>query len=250
MGSLQNDHIRLEQELQTEPYQVLLEMLRRSERSFRQFQAWSEMIAFMHAGSSRDPRKNDILKAILRRHSEDRDHRWRTILLVIFWPALTSMHWQKRKWDKEKAVLWQNVLWAFLQTVCRIDIKRRDYGLVQKLVNDTAHRLYREYRRKWDQEKLEEEYALEMHEALANSVDDKGIAAVELQMEQDAEIERLQLLERTGLISETDLHLIVGTRIYGKSLTESAEEVGLGYQAARKRRQRAEAKIRMDEKKS
>ncbi len=61
---------------------------------------------------------------------------------------------------------------------------------------------------------------------------------------QENEIERLRQHMDTGRITEADFLLLVGTRVYGKSVADYAREAGMNYQAAKKRRQRAEAAIR------
>jgi hypothetical protein len=248
--SRNQDYDRLVRKLKTESYQRLLDKLRDFAAIFHRFAVWTEVIAFMRVGSSRDLRKNDILKAILWCHDDDWDHRWRTTLLTLFWPALVSLKHQKCRYDDDEDILWQHILWAFHETVCQIDLTRRDHGLVQKLVNDTAHRLYAEYNQEWNAKKLQEEYVKKKRTAVTKGFNDMGIAEVDLEMEQETLIRWLQSFERRGLISETDLHLIIGTRIYSESLAEAAEREGLGFEAAKKRRQRAEAKIRVRVKKT
>ena len=51
-----------------------------------------------------------------------------------------------------------------------------------------------------------------------------------------------------GRITEPDFLLLVGTRLYGQSISEYARNAGLKAEAAKKRRQRAEAAIRSHEK--
>jgi hypothetical protein len=45
-----------------------------------------------------------------------------------------------------------------------------------------------------------------------------------------------------GVVSDRDAQLILATRVAGRSLREEARHLGLGYDAAKKRRQRAEAR--------
>jgi hypothetical protein len=45
-----------------------------------------------------------------------------------------------------------------------------------------------------------------------------------------------------GVVSDRDAKLILATRVSGRSLREAARHLGLGYDAAKKRRQRAEAR--------
>ena len=60
---------------------------------------------------------------------------------------------------------------------------------------------------------------------------------------QGIEIKRLRAHMDAGRITEADFLLLVGTRVYGRSVANYARETGLGYQVAKKRRQRAEATI-------
>ncbi|NIO57338.1 MAG: hypothetical protein GTN72_14400 [Candidatus Latescibacteria bacterium] len=192
------------------------------------------------------------MKAILLHHGKDRNPRWRTILLVIFWPTLASIHWQKRHWDPDPDERWVNVIWAFIHAICCIDVNQRPDRLVQKIFNDTVHRLYDEYSHQWKLMKNEvstDPTEIEKIKELAKGVEDIGFAEVELRKDNEAEIKKLQRFLREDIISEADFFLIIGTRIYGKSIAECAEERGLDYEAVRKRRQRAEARIRRAEKK-
>jgi hypothetical protein len=250
------DRRRLEQELRDGCDDSLLQILKHDHPFLRQFATWEDVVAFMRRGSSRDPRKNGILFGIFRAHQEDRDPRWRTILMVIFWPALRAIHRRKAYWDSKADERWQNVLWAFLEVVCRIDVSRRSEGLVQKVVNDTFHGLRGVYRREWDWLKrtvaLEPEEDEDRHEysekdrfgALVGGQEAIEFAEVDLRHDQEAEIKRLRRYVSKGFISEADFFLIVGTRLYGASLSQYASDHGLDYETAKKRRQRAEAKLR------
>ncbi len=167
LPSRDRDREQLEQEVGSGEHQELLKQLHRKEPFLRQFRTWGEVIAFMRTGTSRDPRKDEVLRPILAAHGEDRNPRWRTLLLAIFWPGLESIHFQKRGWDTDSNELWQNVVWTFLQVLCRIDVKLRHDRLVQKVFNDTVHHLHDEYRRAWDRANHEYTTDPEEIEALA-----------------------------------------------------------------------------------
>jgi hypothetical protein len=204
----------------------------------------------MRAGSSRDPRKDDILRPIFGAHGEDQDPRWRTILLVIFWPGLEGIHRKKQHWDPAPDTLWSNITWGFLETVCRIDTRERPNRLVQKIINDTIHRLYGEYRHEW--RRVEREVSLETDEFERLAGGDEGLemAAVELLDEKEFEVRELKRYLASGVISEADFFLALGTIVYGASLSEYSEQAGLSYETVKKRRQRLEAKIRRHAKNS
>lgn len=238
------DRERLEQELQGSAYQALLRQLQRRHLFLCRFSAWADAIAFMRDGTSRDPRKDEVLRPIFEAHAQDQDPRWRTILMAIFWPGLNSIHIRKRGWDKDSDERWQNVVWTFLQVLCRIDLERRSDRLVQKIYNDTIHQLYDEYRRGWNRTNPEFTAGVEEIDALIGGVEGVEFAAVELREVQKIETERLRGHMDAGRITESDFLLLIGTRLYGKSVADCARKMGLNYQVVKKRRQRAEAAIR------
>jgi hypothetical protein len=198
----------------------------------------------MREGTSRDPCKDEVLRPIFAAHAASSDPRWRTILLVIFWPGLLSIRWQKRFWDRDPEELWQNLLWTFLEVLCRVDVRVRPDRLVQKVINDTAHHLYDEYRCLWECAKGELAVEPEELAILSGGVEANPAAELERQEARDLEIRRLREHLNAGRITEADYLLLVGTRVYGKPVAEYAREKGLAYQAVKKRRQRAEAAIR------
>lgn len=202
----------------------------------------------MRDGISKDPLKDEVLRPIFEAHADDKDPLWRTILLVIFWPGLESIHWKKRFWDLDPDERWQNIVWTFLQVVCRVDIKQRPNRLAQKVFNDTVHRFYEECQRSWAPTNGEIFAEPEEIEFLAAGPEYSPVAAFELREAQELEIRRLREHVEAGRITEADYLLLVGTRVYGKPVADYAREKGLAYQAVKKRRQRVEAAIRGFEK--
>lgn len=239
------DRKQLEHELETDEYQNLLVKLQRKAPFLRRFDTWRDVIAFMRAGTSRDPRKDEVLRPILTAHDADQDYRWRKILLAIFWPALVSIRRRKFYWDEDEPdELWQRIFWAFHQAICRIDLARRPRRLAQKIVNDAIHDLYLDYQRCWDH--ASREVATDPDELDEFPYEDVAIDLDEMIDAQTAlarEISRLRGHLNAGRITEGDFVLIVGTRIYGRSIAEYAREMGLDYELVKKRRQRVEAAI-------
>ena len=238
------DGARLERELEDKEFWDLLAHLQRGEPFLRQFSTWGNVIAFMRHGTSRDPRKDEILRPILMANEKDKDHHWRTILLVIFWPGLMSIHRKKRHWDKnDPDELLQRIFWAFLQTICGINLKHRSDRFVQWIYNTTLCRLRDEYRRDWRRAAREVRSESGPIEQVA---DLKGIdfEGIERRIGQKIEIESLREHLVAGRIKEAAFLLIIGTRVYDQTLAEYARGVGLSTEAAKKRRQRAETAIR------
>lgn len=232
------DRRQLERELRDDGFRKLLNVLRQGHPFFRRFASWNDVVAFMRQGVSRDPEKDQVLLPILQAHAEDGDPRWRTILLVIFWPGLDAIWRRKWHWDRDPDALWANVVWAFLRAVCRLDPSKRESRLVQKIVNDVFHGLHDDYRRDW--RRAAREVAADPDELAGHDVEDeRAAAAATLRLEQEARIEALKAHRAAGRISDTDFLLLVGTQVYGWSLADCAHESGLTYEAAKKRQQRA-----------
>lgn len=243
----EQDLERLQKQLEQADFRWLLAGLRQANPAFTRFQTWLDVVQFMRTGDSRDRRKDDILRAIFESHQGDRDPRWRTILLVIFWPALRSILKRKARWDNDPEEFWQNINWTFLRVIHRLDPRLRPYGLVQKVFNDTVHHLWEHYRGQYARTSREEATAPEDLADLAGAVDDIDYEAIGLRLAQEAEIRRLRAHLDSGQLSEEDYLLLVGTRVYGQSAAEYAREHGLDYELMRKRRLRAEAAIRKHE---
>jgi len=248
--SRERDRERLEQELETSEYQRLLRDLQQRNPFLRQFRTWADVIAFMREGTSQDPRMDEVLRPIFAAHAADQDPRWRAVLLAIFWPGLQSIHFRKRRWDRDPEELWHNIAWTFLEVLCRIDVRSRPERLGQKVVNDTAHHLHDEYRRIWDRANKERAADPEEMEGLSGLVTEINTVDMELREAQELEIGRLREHLEAGRITEADYLLLVGTRVYGKPVVDYAREMGVAYQVAKKRRQRAEAVIRGFEEKN
>ena len=245
MASLPKDKAReqLEQELQNTEYQSLLQQLQQEYPFYRNFANWSDVLSFMRKGTSDDPLKDEVLRPILAAHAGDNDHHWRTVLLVIFWPGLKSLCIRRRKWGLRCQELWSLDVWAFLEAVCTLDLTQRSYRLAQRLINDTTWRLSLEYRKERRQATFEITTDPEELVPLAGYAEDSGFKELDYRQEQEALIKQFSEYLQTGLISDIDFGLLVGTFVYGKCIRECAEEAGISFQLAKKRRQRAVAAI-------
>ncbi len=246
MASATRDRDRewLKRELQSCEYQELLRSLQRTEHFLRQFETWADVIAFMRAGTSTDPLKDEILRPIFRAHKDDRDPCRRTVLLVIFWPGLESLSCKKRRWDEDPDDLWQNIVLTFLSVVSRLDVNRRPARLVQKIVNDTIHNLYEGYGRRWKRTNREVPINPQHMEGVTTGRDGVDIEAIDLRAAYQQQVSKLREHLSAGRISEPEFFMLLGTRLHGSSLAEYARAGGLDYEVAKKRRLRLEARLR------
>ena len=240
----ERDREWLKRELQSCEYQGLLRRLQRTEHFLRQFRTWADVIAFMRAGTSTDPRKDEVLRPVFRTHKDDGDPRWRTILLAVFWPGLEGISGKKRHWDEDPDELWQNIVLTFLLVVSRLDVSRRPARLVQKVVNDTIHNLYEGYRRRWKRTNREVTVNPQHMEEATLGVNGIDLEAIDLRAAYQQQVSKLREHLSAGRISEPEFFMLLGTRLHGFSLAEYARAVGLNYEVAKKRRQRLEARLR------
>ncbi|MDD2709103.1 MAG: hypothetical protein PHV34_14045 [Verrucomicrobiae bacterium] len=246
-----SDHNRLAQEIRGAAYASLLREIQETAPVLKRFVTWNDLIAFMRQGRSDDPIKDQILRPILAAHATTRDSRWCALLLVIFWPGLDAIANRKRKWEPDLEERWQNLLWAFLQTLSKLDPAKRPNRLVQKIINDTFRRFFDKCRPGWEQSMREITTAPDEFERLVAG-DENGVNfdGMDLSSTQDLEIDRLIGHLNEGRLCEEDFLLLVATRVFGKSAAQYAHEMGMDQDLARKRRLRAESALRKFETKN
>jgi hypothetical protein len=242
--SRDRDREQLERELQTDEYQELLQHIQQAAPFLRQFKTWARVLAFMRPGKTRNRQRDQVLRPILRRYRKHRDPRLASVLLAVFWPGLQSIQYRKRGWDEDAQERWQNVASAFFTAISRVDVRKRPERLAQKIHNDTIHHLHGHYARLWSREEHELLVDPAMFDTVAGPPRTPDLKAFDEQKARARKLKRLRRHLKAGWIKEADFLLLVSTRIYGQSVAEYARQVGLSYEAAKKRRQRAEAAIR------
>lgn len=242
-ASQQRGRAQLQHELRGDEYRELLTHLQKHVESLQQFHTPEEVVGFLCASSAQDPARDDILRFALGRHQRGGDHRWQTILLAVFWPALESIHYRKREWDPNPDQRWQNTLWSFLQTVAAVDVERHGDQIFEKLYAETARRLYRDYERQWRHEGREVPTEPGQLIAVAGAVETPDTPPLSFRQLQARLIHRYRAHRDAGRIGQEDCRLLVATRVYGQSIADYCRETRLGYACARKRRSRAEAAI-------
>jgi hypothetical protein len=236
------DHLR--RQLEASEYQRMLQEIQLASACCRHLATWVAVADFLHADSGESSGKDEILRSILTAHAAIGDPRWRTVLLFLFWPTLLRIHHHKQRWDADVEELWQNLLQVFLEVIGRLDVRQRPDRLIRKIRNDTLHRLHDAYRRLWRRSGRERPTRLAELRELAGAEEDPQLARLERQEDRCAGMQRLRDHVRCGHIREEDFLLLVGTRLYGRSIAEYARLAGISYPAARKRRARVEAVIR------
>lgn len=244
MGELNRGWI--ERELLGASFGSLLRGLRRQHPAYRPFKAWAEVVHHLQHKAADGPERDRILHPLLKANRDEADQRIQTILLGVFWPGLVSIHRQKRSWDPNPEELWQNILCTFFEVTRRVDVAKRRDRYLQKVYNDTVHRLHDRYRRLWNARNHEHAVSPTDLDA-AVGTDGVDTDSIDFREAQRKKVERYRRCLHDGWINLEGFRLLLETRVHGKSLVNYARDWRISYEATKKRRQRAEAAIRRGE---
>jgi hypothetical protein len=180
--------------------------------------------ALLNRGNSGDS-KDEVLRAVIRQSQGPHRDESRLAIIVCLLPGLRCI--ARRYQD----ILGESDAWAELITVLweqldKYDLARRPNRIAANLLWDCTHRVVREVRR---------ERAWRNHIDLDAATDDSA--------DRHPHWMPGVLADRRegGVLTPIDAVLIDATRLNGISLGDAAVLLGLSYEAAKKRRQRAEA---------
>ncbi len=233
-------------EISSTPHTRLLTALAAAEPAVARFGDCPALVAFLHTPGGSRSDKDDVIAALVRAHASGRDPGWRSVLLAAFWPGLENLFSRRTQWDQDPDEVWQDLVVTFLDVLCRLDPAKRSDRFAQKIVNDTIHRLHDRYQRRW---RLEEPESLVPPRELPHPSD---LRAEPVRLDACIDLHDLQergaaVLRRhfdAGTIDELDLEILIKTRLHGVTVADLAAHLGITFDCAKKRRQRAEAAIR------
>ena len=245
LTSRKRDLARIERELRDVFFEELLRSLREREKAFRRFSTWGDVLAFFRKRGADETEKNQLLHSLVEVYQADRENPWSTVLLAVFWLVLESVHIQRHHWDADDDERWQKTIEIFLLALRQCDLNKNKDRLLSRIVMSTFHGLYSSYRDSWRVQNLFEQKPFDELIELAGG---ECESAEDLLGWSDAQNARLRCLEKhlkLKRINEEDFKLLVATRIHGLSVKEYAAKVNRPYQTLKKRRQRAEARLRL-----
>ena len=220
--------------LGTPEVQSLFETLRKDEGGFAAFSDLSEWLAQMRQRTPENFALQDAcLWALVRRVQQRMDTQAALGLLTyLMAPGLQNILKEATRRPKPLHELWSEVWWSFLQTILKYPLERRRQRVAANLMMDTRNHL----RRLWRSDST--------REASLDEVDEAELA-VQPQFDDQLQAQARALIEGEGAdITEEDNSILIGTRVYGEDLRDVARRLGITYEAARKRRQRIEEKLR------
>lgn len=252
----ERDYRAIAASLESETYCALLRRIQRDAATLPRWPAWRSVIESLQGAGAHDPLQEELLAVILRAFREDGNPYWRSVLLVLCWPILSAVFCRSRgwsdvfDWDDGEDELWGYLLAVFCDLLETVPSETGDgrYPLAGRIYRDVLDGVRDEYRRRLTRRYREQQVEPEALEELSLEYQRFESVDCELRDAQEAMVRKLRAHCEAGRISEPDLLMLVGTRLYGKSLRGYADEAGIDYEVAKKRRQRAEAAIRRGEK--
>lgn len=224
-------------------FAILLAELHQVVPETTEHSTWIGVAEDLQRRGVRSTRADNLLRELVRIHRAATDSRPSTILFLLFMPALISIQRCRCRWLPNADERWALICSCFLRALDRLDATRRPQRLGQKLLNDTARHLYDACAREWKVQARVTTLDPDDLDVLSGGVLDPTFEEIELRQTQDAAMRRLRSAVAAGVISQTDAYLVLGTRIYGAELADAARELGVPYERAKKRRQRAEATL-------
>lgn len=213
----------------------LFECMQGENHFVQHFADMTEFISFMNDSSDHnyDLKDNSMLMIIKKIQANENKTTGFNLSTYLLAPGLQQILSQVASYKDELMDDWLN-LWAeFSNSLLEYPIELRPRKVAANLLHDTRHRILvikkQEMTRITQTELIEDfDYAIPPDTTSPYS---KFAALL---------IEGID----TVSLSDIDLYLVTASRVYDKSLKELADHLGIEYNSARKRRQRAEKRIR------
>lgn len=222
----------LEREIEKESFKTMFGEIKARNPILLEFHSPRCLIEFMHTEKENYEKKDGIIHALIREYQNNNRSLAPLIMLILF-PALEAIYFSKARKGMNDEELKGEISWAFLKTLWDYPLQNRPRKIAINLKMDTLHRVSEWGKKEWRFKNQHEQFD-EDHEPVdpnADSAESEDIKSL------------LSVLLKQGIITEAEYYLIIATRVYGQELKDYAREHGANFDAIRKRRQRAEAKI-------
>jgi len=200
-----------------------------------------DLIAFFHSDASAYEVRDAILRALVEEYQDGKSgHRLGAFFLVLFHPGIVRVYATARRMGlglDPDDILNQTCVYL-LETIQTIPPEEISTKAASRILGRVKNRM-----RTWVSERIREiskrEDLLEEEAYEPLPVIEEGKAPVD--MEEAARF--LKSFVRAGVITETDMLLVLGTTVMNRSLKDTAGDART-YQRLKKRRQRAVAAMR------
>lgn len=236
----------LDQEMASAAARHLLDQFRSLHpTAFAAFGSWPEVADALAQHRRDQAAKDAILLPLLAAYGRREHPLLGTILVGLYWRHLCRFADLKQRWDADAEELSQNIVLMFLEACQRIDLTKRRQRLDEKMQNDCIHHLHDLYERRWRDEQV---IQVVDHSTLVNTEtdadEDRRAEALDQRIVLEQGLAALHRHRDAGTVSDIGCQLLIGTRLLGRRLADMASDLGMSFQCAKKRRQRAEAAIR------
>lgn len=236
----------LENELKSQTQQDEFGRLKERHPSLESFRTPQELIEFLEPGGDHEEKDKALTILINEYGGESPSRVAGTILILTFFPVLKNIYFARCAGYQDNEELICTLQCCFLEAA-------RDYPLDKRPRKIAANLKFLTLRSFFDaqtslgesdelQKRLLDEAEKYRPDAEQLSESYPGIAPAAATNGESAEmtIRNYRVFVDAGIVEEIDFELIVKTRIYDRELREVANELGLDYAVARKRRYRAE----------
>jgi len=217
------------------------ETRRALEAAVRNHPSIEVLVRFLRDPQADRDRKDQALLDLIRNHHASPACGAFAFLAAAMLPMLDHVYNARARGKSrdERDELWSRILAGFVEAVDRYPVERRPKRVAANLRGDTLASLRRATR--------EEVRLGETRRALLDE-EEPTTEHLETQVEAQEDVPDLDaILERwtrEGLVSDADRALLVGVYVDGRPIASIAAELGIGREAAKKRLQRAVARIR------
>jgi len=224
-----------EPSLKTRSVENLFVILNCNEKAFESFQSLNSFIRFMEQPSSDayDVKDACLLALVCRIQALKESDAGISLLTYLLSPGLQSILRDLILKNNGLMEAWSDLWWAFYQTTMSYPVARRKRKIAANLLLDTRHRV---------QKSLKTETSLQS-QLDSLKYDDPEDVLDEHHTQWDQARSMIEGVDTNGL-NATDLAVLLGSRVYGENLKDIAHQLGLTYEAVRKRRQRIERSLK------
>ena len=232
----------LENEISSEKFITLYQRIRKTHPLIKSYLTPQELISYLHNQSNPDYALNDkILLSLIREYHKDMEsNAVGPYLFIVFKPGLLKLFSQFRQRAKcfssfDDVDLWFQIVALFFEELRHIALSKDDTKIASKIIGRIKNKL-RDYFKELFR-------VLQAESALKENPSDTY--TLPLETSPDELDTSLSCLVATGIISETDKYILLGSKVYGKSMKELSQGLkGISYANIRQRKLRAQKAIR------
>jgi DNA-directed RNA polymerase specialized sigma24 family protein len=233
---------KIEEAISPERFGAFYQRLRRKYPSIAPYISSGDLLSRLHNSERPDYKINDsILTALISEYQLDRcREKIGSFMLVLFRPGLIRLYYDFMKRVGQfsfisYADLWSHIVIRFFEELKILDLARDRVKIASKVLGRVKNHL-RDYFRARFRTLTAERDLIDASDRFFRSEPESD--------PRDA-VEFLNATAEAGIISQTDKHILLATRIYGKSMKELSGELdGMSYDSIRQRKSRCEKIIR------